>query len=117
MTTPIYKGQPPAAHSGWLGGLGSWLGGGSTPTYAGTGQPSPGTSGHLAGSAPAYKSAPVKPSPAPMSAAPAATAASTAPACTAPPGAAPTDAATTPDDPCAMDLPSFALVIPRRFEP
>src|SRR5690242_20277469 len=117
---PSYKGQcQPVSSSGWLGGLGSWFGGVSTPAYAGQGQPSPGTSGYLAGSAPAYKPAPIKPSPAPTPAAPAA--ASTTPANTAPAGAAPvmaTDAAlSSPDDPCALGIPPFALVIPRGFEP
>ena len=115
MATPIYKGQgQPIASSSWFGGLGSWFGGVSTPTYAGKGQPSAATSGYLAGSASAYKPAPVTPSPAPT---PATVAASTAPANTAPAGAAqaaPTDPAMTPaDDPCAMGIPSFALVIPR----
>ena len=104
MTTPIYKGQAPAARDGWLGGLGSWFGGASTPAYAGGGQPSPGTSGYLAGSAPAYKPAPVKPSPAPTPAAPTATAASSA--------------MPASEDPCAVGISPFALVIPRDgFEP
>ena len=119
MTTPTYKGQgQPLASSGWLGGLGSWFGGVSTPAYAGKGQPSSGTSGYLAGSAPAYKPAPVKPSPAPASAAPAATAASTAPtgAATSPTPtdpASPTTAMTCPEDADPLDLPPFAIVIPR----
>ena len=119
MTTPTYRGQcQPHASSSWLGGLGSWFGGVSTPAYAGKGQPSPATSGYLAGAAPAYKPAPVKPSSGPTPAAPAATAAaSTAPANTALAGAAPampSDPAMEPtEDPCAMGIPSFALVIPR----
>ena len=102
MATPSYKGQcQPVASSGWLGGLGAWFGGVSTPAYAGQGQPSPGTSGYLAGSATAYKPAPVKSSPASTPAAPAATAASSAPASAA------------PDDPSAMGYGPIAIVIPR----
>lgn len=58
MGTPTYKGrgQPAGDSGGFLGGLGSWLGG-SPPTYAGKGQPS-GTSAY--GGAPAYAPAPVK---------------------------------------------------------
>ena len=58
MTTPTYQGSgQPRADNGLWSGLGSWLGG-STPAYAGDGQPSPGTSGFLGSSTPAYKSAP-----------------------------------------------------------
>ena len=104
MATPTYQGQAQPVRDGWLGGLGSWLGGVSTPAYAGKGQPSPASSGYLAGSTPAYKPAPVKPSPAPT----------VAPSTSA----APSDAMAAPDDTCAMGIPPFAIVIPRDgFEP
>ena len=100
MATPSYKGQcQPVVSSGWLGGLGAWFGGVSTPAYAGQGQPSPGTSGYLAGTAPAYKPAPSKPSPASMPAAPAG----------GPSGAA----VVPPEDPSAMGYGPIAIVIPR----
>jgi hypothetical protein len=59
MATPSYKGlnQPAAASSFWSG-LGSWLGGGSTPGYAGEGQPSSSSTGFLGASTPAYKAGP-----------------------------------------------------------
>ena len=66
MGTPTYKGagQPVADNGGFLGGLGSWFGG-STPGYAGKGQPSSTSSG----SGPAYKAAPPKPATAAVDAA------------------------------------------------
>jgi hypothetical protein len=58
MATPTYKGpgQPAADNGGFLAGLGSWFGG-STPVYAGKGQPS-GSGAY--GGAPSYKPAPAK---------------------------------------------------------
>jgi hypothetical protein len=53
MATPIYKGAgQPTANSGWLSGLASWFGGGSS-------------TGYLGGATPVYKPAPVAAVPSP----------------------------------------------------
>ena len=60
MGTPTYQGagQPsPDSGVGWLGQLGSFLGGGATPAYAGDGQPSSSGAGFFGSSTPAYGSA------------------------------------------------------------
>lgn len=61
MTTPSYRGtaQPIAKSDGLLGRLGSYFGSGSTPAYAGSGQPQA-RGGLLAVSTPIYASAPVR---------------------------------------------------------
>ncbi len=57
MATPTYQGvgQPVVDNGGFLSGLASWFGG-STPAYAGKGQPA--ASSGFGGGTPAYKSAP-----------------------------------------------------------
>lgn len=61
MATPPYQGtsQPLTDNGGGLlGRLGSFFGGGGTPSYSGIGQPSSST-GALSGSGPAYAPAPI----------------------------------------------------------
>ena len=62
MPTPTYQGpgQPAADNGSWFGALGSLLGG-TTPAYAGEGQPTGGSSGFLSGTTPAYAPAPTQP--------------------------------------------------------
>lgn len=57
MATPIYKGKPAAANSGWLDGVGTWVSG-STPAYAGQSQYTRPPSGFFGSVTPAYKPAP-----------------------------------------------------------
>lgn len=110
MATPAYQGanQPPADNGGSLfGRLGSFFGGGGTPSYAGLGQPS-GNVGAL-GSAPAYAQAPVTP---PKDAQatqqdPKATTAALAPR------ACPIDPLCCPIDPAALAAGQIAIVVPR----
>lgn len=61
MATPPYLGtaQPIAKSDGLLGRLGSYFGSGSTPAYAGRGQPQA-RGGLLAVATPIYASAPVR---------------------------------------------------------
>ncbi len=66
MATPAYQGaaQQTADNGGGLfGRLGSLFGGGGTPSYAGIGQPTTGSTGYLGGSAVAYAPAPAAPKP------------------------------------------------------
>ena len=57
--TPRYRGDAQTASGGILGFLGNLLGGGTTPTYKGAGQPAPSGSGLcLLPVGPAYKPAP-----------------------------------------------------------
>jgi hypothetical protein len=59
MATPSYKGSnQPQADSSFWSGFGSWFGGGTTPAYAGEGQPSSASSRFLGSGTPAYKSVP-----------------------------------------------------------
>ena len=62
MATPPYQGQgqQPADNGGLFGRFGSFFGG-STPSYAGVGQPSSASTGSLGGSAVAYAPAPPAP--------------------------------------------------------
>ena len=105
MPTPSYQGsnQPTADGGGsWFGRLGSFFGGGGTPTYAGIGQPT-GIVGALGGGAPAYAPAPVV---TPPKDTPAIIAAQ-APMC------CPIDPMGCPIDPAALAAGQIAIVIPR----
>ncbi len=116
MATPAYQGanQPPADNGGSLfGRLGSFFGGGGTPSYAGLGQPS-GNVGAL-GSALAYAPAPVAP-PKDAHATQTGQAVHTDPKATnaaLAPRACPIDPVCCPIDPAALAAGQIAIVIPR----
>lgn len=104
MATPAYQGanQPPADNGGSLfGRLGSFFGGGSTPTYAGLGQPS--SSVGALGGAPVYTPAPT----------PVKDAQATQAVKTVAPRACPLDPVCCPIDPAALAAGQIAIVIPR----
>lgn len=117
MATPAYQGanQPPADNGGsWFGRLGSFFGGGGTPSYAGLGQPN-GSVGAL-GSAPAYAPAPVVTPPKDAQASQPGQAVQTDPMGTnaaLAPRACPLDPVCCPIDPAAIAAGQIAIVIPR----
>lgn len=109
MTTPAYQGanQPPADNGGsWFGRLGSFFGGGGTPTYMGVGQPSGNTA---LGSSPAYAPAPAVKPPTDQAAQTDTKGTSAAFA----PRACPIDPLCCPIDPAALAAGQIAIVIPR----
>ncbi len=109
MTTPAYQGagQPIADNGGsWFGRLGSFFGGGATPTYAGVGQPT-GIVGALGGGAPAYAPAPPVTPPKDSTKDTMGSIAAQAPVC------CPIDPMGCPIDPAALAAGQIAIVIPR----